>query len=316
VQGNIAGNDSSIFLFASRPVAKVLWSATGTLPTSVNSRYYSGQSHSQYPSGSASASYWTIGVSGGSGYEYTPVINYTPHETGSIVNSNATTRLAYFNAQWLSLAPVSAANTQSVPQQAFTTSPINQPLSSTSAFTLTDSLNPLPVTLLKFTGARQGQHVLLQWITGSEENNSHFVVERSLDSRLFTAIGKVEGAGSKATPTTYQLTDAAIPVVERLYYRLRQVDADGRFTFSEIVPIAFDREKRLNFSVYPNPCSGVLLVEGMESGNLEIFDVAGMAVGHLQVTSGRADVSALAPGMYFLREVSGSGVHTARLVKE
>lgn len=95
--------------------------------------------------------------------------------------------------------------------------------------TVSNTSQPLPVELVSFTAEALGADALLKWATASEKNNDRFEVEASADGRSFRRIGQVPGHGSSTQPHTYQLTDAAIARygASVVYYRLRQVDADG-----------------------------------------------------------------------------------------
>lgn len=99
---------------------------------------------------------------------------------------------------------------------------------------------PVPVTLLSFTGTAQNKEVMLYWQTTAEYQNDHFLVERSADGINFTSIGRLEGQGTSNLPHSYQLKDRQ-PLHGVNYYRLRQVDYDGRFAFSQIIAVKFDQ---------------------------------------------------------------------------
>ncbi len=91
----------------------------------------------------------------------------------------------------------------------------------------------LPVRLIGFDAKIQSGSVLLKWSTASEENNDRFVIERSDESQQFQAIGTVSGVGNSTTTQYYSYTDRA-PLKGINFYRLRQVDADDKFSFSQV----------------------------------------------------------------------------------
>ncbi|WP_284284562.1 T9SS type A sorting domain-containing protein [Portibacter lacus] len=102
---------------------------------------------------------------------------------------------------------------------------------------LTLTMNSLvPVDLLLFSGDSKINGVQLNWISSSEINNDYFEVERSVDGVNFETIGKVDGNGSSSMEHSYSFTDRSSLMVSN-YYRLRQVDYDGSFSYSKIISV-------------------------------------------------------------------------------
>ncbi len=95
-------------------------------------------------------------------------------------------------------------------------------------------LFPLPVQITRFEGRRMGSYNLLQWTTASEKNNEQFIVQRSADGEHFQAVGKVEGAGTSTQTVDYLFRDY-LTGNDDMYYRLEQVDYDGKSSFSETI---------------------------------------------------------------------------------
>ena len=81
----------------------------------------------------------------------------------------------------------------------------------------------MPIELVDFTGKCNSRSVSLSWITATEKNNDHFIVERSYNGKDFEIAGTVKGAGNSAKSLNYNFTDNIIPQ-SALYYRLSQVD--------------------------------------------------------------------------------------------
>ena len=122
-----------------------------------------------------------------------------------------------------------------------------------SEFYLTGASTPLPVQLSSFVAQPAGPAaVQLAWTTAQELNSATFAVERSPDGRVFTAIGTVAAAGRSTSRRTYQLTDVAAPSGTS-YYRLRQVDTDGSFAYSEVRVVQLTGA---GLTLYPNPAAG------------------------------------------------------------
>ncbi len=172
--------------------------------------------------------------------------------------------------------------------------------------------NPLPVRLISFTAQSEGNHNLLKWQTASEDNNAFFQVERSKNGILFKAIGEIiPGAGDSEQKRSYSHID---PDFEDgiNYYRLKQVDLDGKFAYSRTVPVRNKHTMRVN--VYPNPAQSLLYIDSQSPvSSYRIIDSSGQ-----QKLSGKNDlkqpviISSLAPGVYLLE----LGNETFKFVKE
>jgi hypothetical protein len=117
---------------------------------------------------------------------------------------------------------------------------------------------PLPLTLLSFLGEAQKSVALLHWQTVGELNTSHFEIERSQDALNFQSIGKKDAKGNFAGISNYTFMDEN-PQTGTNYYRLKQIDLDGRFTYSPIVALHF--EGRQDMSLFPNPNNGQFTIK-------------------------------------------------------
>src|SRR5690606_16419073 len=106
--------------------------------------------------------------------------------------------------------------------------------------------NTLPISLTRFEVHSIEESARLSWSTASEINNDYFIIERSTDGGDFKAIAMVAGAGNSTNLIDYEFTDRS-PVTGRSYYRLRQVDYDGRSSVSDIIP--FISGKRTSFDL-------------------------------------------------------------------
>jgi hypothetical protein len=124
-------------------------------------------------------------------------------------------------------------------------------------------LKPLPVTLLEFSGRWNETREVneLYWVTASETNNDYFDVERSFKGSNFEVVGKVKGQGNSTTKVSYDLDDADIAKNGVYTYRLKQVDFDGRYTYSAPIEIRVERRGEVSTSIYPNPSVGKVTVE-------------------------------------------------------
>lgn len=129
-------------------------------------------------------------------------------------------------------------------------------VTSFSPFTLasSDAANPLPIDLLSFTANKEGEDVRLDWITASEINNDYFTIERSSDATNFTEILRQSGAGNSNQQLSYVDYDRS-PMSGVNYYRLKQTDYNGAFTYSQIVAVDFSNDAPSGgvFTLFPNP---------------------------------------------------------------
>lgn len=168
--------------------------------------------------------------------------------------------------------------------------------------TLTDgdvyiSAGVLPVELSFFRGEVVNNSTVLKWQTESEINNSHFEVEKSTDGLEFEKIGFVQGNGTTLETHDYIFIDYN---TETAYYRLKQVDFDGGFEYSDVVFVEAISE--VETSILGNVTSNELQIVG--SGQAYIVNSFGQVVKQLQLTESNivtVDVSTFAKGIYFVK---------------
>jgi hypothetical protein len=185
--------------------------------------------------------------------------------------------------------------------------------------------SPLPLDLLSFTGKLSGDKGMLNWVTLNELNIAGFEVEHSADTRSFEKIGSASAKGGQ-NQQGYQLTD---PAVRRgiHYYRLKMLDQDGKFTYSNLVSIDFPVKAGLDFAIYPNPVSDRIHVRfnGSEAFNsstpirVDLTDVSGrvyLTQTWTELNSNDADlsVSDLPAGVYILTLQQGTDKAVSRKV--
>ena len=173
-----------------------------------------------------------------------------------------------------------------------------------SPFALGNSGSTLPVTWLSFTGRPAGQEVQLEWKTASEQNSSHFDVERSNNGTAFTPIGRVSAAGNSQEERSYTFRDRQ-PLHGASFYRLRQVDLDGTFSYSKVITMNMSVLSKV--WVGPSPTAGPLTLrvptdwQGVYEWRLH--DAKGIVVmrgNGLRAGTHTIDLQHLAGGMYQL----------------
>ena len=177
---------------------------------------------------------------------------------------------------------------------------------------------PLPVSWLSFTGKLNSNGVLLQWVTASELNSSHFDVERSGNGTSFAKISSVQAAGHSSTQKTYDYLDAT-PLPKQSWYRLKQVDLDGKYSYSSVLPISRDAK----ISSYPNPISNQLQLQLSQdwkgSYDIVVYDLAGKMVMKTAIKAGSYvfDCSKWANGIYnVVIYQDNQQVYEQRIVKQ
>jgi hypothetical protein len=163
----------------------------------------------------------------------------------------------------------------------------------------------LPVKMLTFTGYAENKTNVLEWATATEQNNSHFVVERSTNGIDFNEIGKVAGAGTTNTKQNYTFTDDLRTISSPLegqgeaYYRLRQVDFDGKSAYSNVIVIT--RKTGNNTAVYPNPITDVINITTNNSNQpITITDIMGRTVYYNSSIAPTINTTDFVAGLYFV----------------
>lgn len=145
--------------------------------------------------------------------------------------------------------------------------------------TVSNTSAPLPVELVAFTAEPQGADALLKWTTASERHNDHFDIEVSADGRTFLRLGQVLGQGSSTQAHQYQFVDPAIAhyAAPLVYYRLRQVDTDGTFTYSPVRTVAVRLTAVL--ALFPNPTTQTATLTGAPAqAAVTVLDAIGRVV--------------------------------------
>ncbi|SEJ61113.1 Por secretion system C-terminal sorting domain-containing protein [Dyadobacter sp. SG02] len=192
-----------------------------------------------------------------------------------------------------------------------------------SGFGLSDAPpgSALPVTLIRFEGRNTQEGNRLEWRTSAEQDNAYFLVEKSMNGRTFTETGRVTGAGNSSAENHYHFTDTDF-AAGTTYYRLKQVDFDGKYEYSRIISI--DALLAGGMRAYPNPVQSMLQIElpGQQNGfvNAELINASGqkaMVREKVAVQNGKLQipVGKLASGIYQV-VISGSGkIHRLSVFK-
>ena len=179
----------------------------------------------------------------------------------------------------------------------------------------------LPVTLIDFTAELKNKSVLLQWQTASEHNLSGFIIERSADGNNFSPIGNVAAKGNSNIKINYSTPDQQ-PLQGNNFYRLKIMDADGKFTYSKIVVVNIN-DQLFTLNIFPNPASAILFVTASGENEKAIFrivDVSGRKLHEEKVILNRnssftIDINTLPKGTYILQLNTKEKIQSRRFVK-
>lgn len=182
-----------------------------------------------------------------------------------------------------------------------------------SRWTLASLNNALPIKLLSFTATLVSRTTQLQWITAQEINSSYFDVQRSKDGTSFEKLLTSLAHGNSSAQITYNAVDND-PFNGINYYRLKQVDIDGNFSFSPIVQV--NVKDGTSFMVFPNPAAAIFYLhinlQAAKKYVIGLYDVNGRMLQQKEVALSAGEnqlewnISALAKGTYFLRSADNS----------
>ncbi len=185
--------------------------------------------------------------------------------------------------------------------------------------TITEGCTMLPVTLLSFTGEKKNNTSILNWSTAVEMNNAYFDVQKSMDGTRFTSIGKVDAGSRPNTSQFYLFTDNKT-IIGKNYYRLMQVDKDGKFTYSAIVQLNMTGA---TWALFPNPATRKTSIQirgGLGNASFTLHDNNGKvvyAVSRHTVTAGEMidiPLTGLAKGVYLIKMIAENQFKTEKLV--
>jgi len=186
---------------------------------------------------------------------------------------------------------------------------------------------PLPVELTSFTATLINQDVLLNWQTVTEVNNYGFEIERSVlsaERQAWKKVGFVNGSGNSNSPNDYSFIDKELPP-GKFSYRLKQIDNNGNFKYSDIVNVNLTTNDFKLYQNYPNPFNPTTRIKFSvpERNNvtIKIFNMIGQEIQEIvnqEYEAGNYNVefnaSNLASGVYFYRIQSGNFVESKKMI--
>ena len=184
---------------------------------------------------------------------------------------------------------------------------------------------PLPVELSSFTAKIINDKVELNWLTMTEVDNYGFDIERKVNKSEWQKIGFVEGHGNSNSPNSYSFVDNHLTGGSEFRYRLKQIDTNGNYEFSEIVEIEYLPQNFVLYQNYPNPFNPSTKIRYSipQSSNviIKVFDILGNEIETLVNEEKPAgnyevefDASGLSSGMYLYKLQAGNFVETKKMI--
>lgn len=196
------------------------------------------------------------------------------------------------------------------------------PVTGFSGFYISTANSALPLTLLSFNATSKNNNVILDWQTSNEDNTSHFDIERSADGINFSSIRNMNAAGNRTFTKNYTYTDNN-PINGTNFYRLKMVDVDGDFTYSNIVTVNNDVTQN-TFKIFPNPATNILYIQTSgenENAVIQIVDLLGRKIQEQKIvlagnTSLSLDISNLPKSIYTIILKTETKTERQKFVKE
>jgi hypothetical protein len=185
----------------------------------------------------------------------------------------------------------------------------------------------LPVSRLELSAVLRGTTATINWITENEINTSRFYIERSLDNLIFSSVGNVAAAGTYTGVSRYNINDDLSGFSGVIYYRIKAMDIDGKFTYSNTVAVRISNVKEVK--VWPNPFTDNISItlnsEANDQIKVTLMDYTGKTIqlnkyvvsrGNNQINV--AGMKQLASGVYTIQisNTDGTTKYVQKLVKE
>ena len=251
--------------------------------------------------------FWQIDKDGPSGVA-TLTFTATQAEVGSITNLKAR-RWNTVTQEWEAPPPGQTATDTSVTVSGVT---------NFSPWAMAGNVSPLPIELLSFSAQlNNGRTVGLKWVTATEINNDYFTVERSQNLIDFETVLIRDGAGNSNEQLYYEDVDP-YPYPGISYYRLKQTDYDGSYSYSAPISIQIDGKNPFKTQIYPVPSMANnvhLSITGIQGTSvyIHITDQSGKHVAALNIPTNNANTllyklpeMALSSGVYFMSVTDGT----------
>ncbi|MFY0628177.1 MAG: T9SS type A sorting domain-containing protein [Reichenbachiella sp.] len=180
----------------------------------------------------------------------------------------------------------------------------------------------LPVDYRSFVVQEDNSQVSLVWVTASEIDNDYFDIEHSMDGISFQKVGQRNGHGDSNEPLSYYFLHAT-PALGMNYYRLKQVDFDGQFEYSDIKSVQVGSAQDFEINLYPNPTTGLTRLDlSLQQAQLPVqvvlMNLNGEITFEYELSPGMAnfefDTSSYLNGIYLVRVIQGNSISIGKLI--
>ncbi len=251
---------------------------------------------------------------------------------GSTLSTNARTS----NTSWTAIATDWKTSSVVIPLSSYRSAPFYIAFKTTNGNgqnIYIDNINiytkaPLPLTLVQFVAQQNASNITCKWQTVNESNVNNFEIERSIDGKSFERIGTKKAVGNTSTNSFYQFIDESAYSLRTtvIYYRLKSIDNDGKFSYSNTIMVKIGEKQAVN--VYPNPATSLINVEVTNSTNnntkntIQIVDYMGRVVYENQVTTTlgtqtfKINIGNLAKGNYVLMLKNEMDIKVTKFIKD
>lgn len=170
----------------------------------------------------------------------------------------------------------------------------------------------VPVELVDFYGIQRDKNVTLSWETASESNNQGFEIQHSVDGEKWNKIGFKEGEESTAQFYKYEFIHD-LPKNGANYYRLKQLDNNGKFEYSPIINVPISNN---DISISPNPTTDFIRLNNFSGGKIKIYDTSGRIVKEEFISGEEVNMSNFPKGVYFIQILSEHELFSWRILKQ
>jgi hypothetical protein len=183
------------------------------------------------------------------------------------------------------------------------------------------------VILSRYTADCNGDAIMIRWSSARELNNAFYTVERSDDGALFYPIRTVTGGGFTAGFTNYSISDRNV-TAGTIYYRLKQTDFDGSFSYLNTISTSCDLSSQSNpviTDIGPNPFTSEINIRYSSPipSSLRLYNSSGQLVHSEQIPLSKdtqqitiTDLDVLPAGLYYLKTISSGKSETRKLIKQ
>ena len=255
--------------------------------------------------------FWTITPDNYTAVDYDVTVTSRGHTNGgSSADQHTVVKREDASHDWATFEANHSNSTQSGTGNNPITAKLSH-LNSFSDYAIARSTDfPLPVIYSYFKAELTGNNnVVLYWQTLSEINSAYFEVQKSVDSYNFVSIGKLIACGNCNFATNYKFEDNTLLNSGTVYYRLKQVDFDGKYYFSDIKAVEISNDKKI--TVYQN--NSKIVINSNDISELILFDLSGKIITKTQ-SQNTLDISFVNKGVYILSVKTKNSVSTHKVV--